>query len=564
MNFQLRNLETHISEFALTEGEFLLERQQISNLVELERHLWIANVGTEPTYEVEVKISPSKVLAATCDCDDFTREKMCPHVAALLLMLRKKRTELQQKKQQREKKKRSTKKLTTGLILDQIGSEDLKAFVKQYAKTNRNFAIALKARFASEISVIDSEEKYAQLLETTIKAARRPDRQISHRGSQKIEKVIEQLLGQAADQIALKQFSEAFIICRSILDKIPPIINKLTGGEEALMRSITKTFDNLNQILDRQPPAALRESIWNYGLEESGKAVYRKIQFDRVFFELLLRLADESDQFDQLLFLLDTQISHYQNQQVDHASFLLMKLNTLEKAGREEATQELIENNLNRQEVLLFAINHAYDHQHYARVKTLATAGLKTSRLRAMHQDLEEMLFQVARREGDKKKLYEFGLKRLLSTSQESYFLQLKEALDSQASWPRRLKKILNALDELPDTIPRRQLKAAIFATEELESELIDLIRNTRSLEILHQHSGQLSANHKKQIAQLYQDLLQSYLSNHLGRKPSQKIRILISQLHQQGAHDLATSLVEDFRRQFPERHSLMEELEIF
>ena len=69
------------------------------------------------------------------------------------------------------------------------------------------------------------------------------------------------------------------------------------------------SFLPLGDTFRKQPPPSLKETIWDYGMEESGKLVYRRTGFDHNFFELLFRLLEEPDQVDQFLFHLDTEPS---------------------------------------------------------------------------------------------------------------------------------------------------------------------------------------------------------------------------------------------------------------
>ena len=179
MNFLLQKLESHIDEGALIEGESLLEAGAANGLFELEKHLWLATVDG---HEVELKVSPSKVLGGTCECERFAEEGMCEHLAALMMAVRRKQQAHKQKREQEKKESQGPRKLTTGIVLDNVNLEELAEFVRDYAKANRNFAIALKARFASIVTEIGGNEKYMQLLESTIKAVRKLDRSISMRG----------------------------------------------------------------------------------------------------------------------------------------------------------------------------------------------------------------------------------------------------------------------------------------------------------------------------------------------------------------------------------------------
>jgi hypothetical protein len=63
-------------------------------------------------------------------------------------------------------------------------------------------------------------------------------------------------------------------------------------------------------------------------------------------------------------------------------------------------------------------------------------------------------------------------------------------------------------------------------------------------------------------MEKLYVSTLQNYLKNHLGRKPSQRVRELLEHLFKIGMEDTADRLLLYFRKTFSQRQSLMEELE--
>ena len=92
MNFPLQNIEAHLDDESLLHGEQLLQEGKVLELLEAEKHLWLAHVEDGRALEVEVKISPAKVIAASCECERFRQKKMCGHVAATLLKLRQERS----------------------------------------------------------------------------------------------------------------------------------------------------------------------------------------------------------------------------------------------------------------------------------------------------------------------------------------------------------------------------------------------------------------------------------------------------------------------------------------
>ncbi|RMF29260.1 MAG: SWIM zinc finger family protein, partial [Bacteroidetes bacterium] len=177
MNFPLKNLELHLPEECLVLAERLVEEHGVEELRETEKHLW---VGWVAGLEVEVQVSPSKVLAASCECEEFQGQGMCPHVGAVLFALRR---EQQQRKERKRTRKPPTRRLTVNAVIEQAPPEELLAFVRQYAKTNRAFALALKARFAGAVSTPDEREKYSRLLETALQGHRDEKDNITFRGA---------------------------------------------------------------------------------------------------------------------------------------------------------------------------------------------------------------------------------------------------------------------------------------------------------------------------------------------------------------------------------------------
>ena len=239
-------------------GEQLFEQGFVGNPKQLARTLWVANVVDK---EVEIQISPSKVKAYTCDCNIFKDKKICEHIGAMLLALRK---EIEQKKLDNPPKKVRTpspKQLTVNSILDNAPPGQVYAFLKAYAKANRSFSLALKARFAGAVPMEDGHEKYRQLLEACIKGNRLTNGQISYRGWQQVGKLCQQLMGQTDDAIALENYQEGAMILQGVIEKITPIIGKSKGDEAVLKEVVDSAFFKLSELLSAQPAPDLREAL---------------------------------------------------------------------------------------------------------------------------------------------------------------------------------------------------------------------------------------------------------------------------------------------------------------
>ena len=562
MNFSLQKLEAHIDESALLEGEALFEAGGVKQLFELEKHLWLAEVEAEDRYEVEVKISPSKVLAATCECEEFLKHKECSHLAAVLLKLRQYLSALKVKKQRARDAKKSTRKLTTNVILEHIKPEDLTAFVRDYAKTNRSFSLALKAKFAGQVSQISSNEKYLQLLDGIVGMARRPDRSISVRGVQKINKVLVELLGQIGDNIAIENYKEALFQIQSIIEKIPPILKKAADDKGLLTTSLKETFRALDELIQSSIPPALKADIWDYAMEESKKLVYRSNRIDINFYELLLKMTKEKVKLEQLVQHIEEQIKRYKKEDRDYSKLMLTKIHVLDKGGKKAAIRALVKENLANPKVLFYAIDQYRKQKRYDRAKSLALDGLKSSKDKSVSGKLEEVLLQLAEDMGEVDTILEFAEKRLIATLDSKYFFKIRE--NFSGDWEEKFAELVQTLQKLPYSMKRRDLVAIVYNEEGRKEELLAYLQKMTSIDLLKEYGPLLVQDFKKETRELYKKLLNQYLRNHIGRKPSLKIRGVIAKLMEAGEARLAESLVEEFRESYSERHSLMEELEVF
>ncbi len=561
MNFPLQYLESYLDEASLLAGEQLLEEEGVHDLQEVSRNFYIAKVRDGKIYEVEAKISPSKVTATTCDCNRFQEEKQCGHIAAVLMVLRQHVVQTLAARAPEAAGEETPRRLTTGAVLDQVNHDDLVAFIKQYAKTNRNFALALKARFAPNVSNIDSREKYLQLLDSTIAAARRPDRTFNQRGANSIYKMLLEIHHQIEDALTLRYLAEAVVMAQSIIEKIAPLLRKLQALEQEIRQQVLEAFEVLEMVLELSPPLDLRESIWAYCLRECPKLLYRNVQLDQYFLRVLIEMAAEEEEVEQLLDLLDRQIHRYFFEKRELAKILLAKLSLLEKLGRVEDVQNFVNENITNEEVLLFAVRQSLSKGNYSRVKMLANIGLERSENKDTIALLEETLLKIALSEQDLASIAHFGKRRLLQTFDFEYYKMLRERLAHD--WTAYFPEVLETLRLLPSFKEKMRLLAAIYYEEGFLKELFTYLYETQSLDLVQEFGHLLLPYDREGVYHLYNNLFQHYLNYHIGRKPSEKIRAIIHRLYESGAAEIADALVENLRANFSERHTLMEELEL-
>ncbi len=555
MNFLLNEIELHIDDSLVEQAEKLLEANAISQLIETEKHLWIATVEDDFSYEIEIQITPSKIKAYTCDCNAFAHKEVCTHITAGLLKLRKQQQRNEKKKKQ-PKKIKKPKKLTTNSILKNINADDLIAFVRSYARDNRNFAIALKARFASAVNLEDSEEKYIQLMDTAINNAQTQASKISARASAVLHRFTTSLFEQAEDAIIEKNYAEGIFILKAIVLKIMPLLKWMEGSKKDMILLINTCLNSFKSLIDADIAPQLRTLIWNFAFDQSRKSFYRNNKLEDSIYDLLLAYANTSEKNQQIIAAIDDDLKS--KTATENLNLLLIKMSLLEKEKRMEEFQLLIKENLSNPNLLLVAVQKSLKSQQLSYAKHLAKHGASISTEQEHLYRFKVSLLEIAKLQKKQSDIIKYANECFLLGFELEYLLLLKQEVKD---WKSTKEILISQIQTLPFSLAKRDVLAAIFELEKDYPALLNYVSSTRSVDLLNKYSTILLDFDNEKTSVAYINILSEYLQNHIGRQAAVKVRTMLERLQINKEHKLVEKLLLHFRKEFSERHSLMEEL---
>jgi hypothetical protein len=563
--FKLQDLERHLAEPVLLGGEDWQAAGAVKDLTEVERHLWTAKVGEEQRVEVEVQITPGKVRSFSCECEEFAERGICGHVAATLMELR---SLLNHRKREREAKKMAVaeraaekkNKLTLDAVLEEVPTGELLAFIREYARHHRQFSLALKARFTPQVDHIQSREKYGQLLNTAISVSRKADRRISLRGVQKLAKVLEEILFQAEGFFFAAHYTETVDAAGVILEKITPILNKVDNGREKLEVYLQQAFTLLNKVAKADAPPALKRKLWDYALEESGKLFYRNQSMDVSFFKLLYRLALDEEQREKLLKLVEEHLEIKTTQPRSEEELLLIKLKLLEQTGDPDRLNRFFNQNVRNRSLLKKAVHHARKQGDWSAANQWVELALEQDSTTEELQEWKKIALEVAQDSGNDQAILPLAMDLFVDSGQARYFdLALAQSEDSTQVSDEVLQRLVL---QAPRPLRQEAIATVLSRTNRLD-ELFRFLEQSNSLSLLQNYDHHWRQHDQDKLYPVYRKLVMNYLKDHLGRITSRKIKNVIDFLYQTGRSGMAERLVEEMRSTYPERHSLMEELDI-
>ncbi len=568
MKFLLKDIELHLEDEIIEQGEQLLARNQLEQLIEIEKQLWAARFMVQTkVIEVELQLKAKRIQDCTCDCDLFQKTKCCPHVVASLLAVR---TKLKEKDAARKAKaaqrlaKRNTSalKLSPGHILDTISHEELKHFVKRYATSNRQFGLSLKAKFARKINLPDPLEKYRSILDSTINTHLKSRKKFTISIVRQIAKIMEMIFVQLEDALSLQELTEVFAIIQVSFEKLYPLLRRVERKNSTFLGLMVDNMNYFEELLKQEMAPSFRTQLWEFGLAEMQRSNYLSYQLSSDWYRILRQFAKEEQQLDQLLEVLASQLKEDFLSDHQHTQLLVLQLNLLEQRGDQAAIDAILETHQNKPEVLLAAVKDAWKKKDLAKAAQLAEQALEHTQVLTVRNNLEEILLQIALQKKQKKAIKDLAIKRFLATYDMAYVDLLKT--HHAKTWDKIFSQLVNLVESQSYSLARRDALAGLFYLEKRPQDLMAYVQKIRSIDLLQRYDQFLIQYDKTACYLLYENLLDHYLEFHLGRKTAVKMRGVFHHLEKINATDLKRKLLKKYRKTYRERHSLIEELADF
>lgn len=611
----LKDFEHHISASTWLAADDLVQAGAVKSLREVEAHFWVGKVEDgEASYETEVIITPNKIKAFTCECFTEGRRLMCPHVAASLVKVRQ---FLDQRTQERQARRDAAaaaalaepSRLTVRDALENVLPEDLEEFVRDYARRDRDFALALKTYFAG--TVTEAENPYALVLESAFPAfakasADKPasakasaDKPLREPDFRRLRKTLDDLEMQMSDAAAQHHHRSTYQIASAILLKTNPLLLRLDDVRRAaVLDNVRSAFQKMTEMGGALPDAVSPQTPRN-SPEKSGQTVpgahlptadaasrngvpgnlpspeLRDAAWDLVFGlgekDLLPpELLREAVQFlgqsasDEVRF---RRISELFDRTPHPAPAFVLHLFLAALAVRQmpQAAVRVLEDYAAQPQTVRDAILQLYYLQHWAAVRAAgehflqptSNSALQTSNtlLPQHRREIEDVLLFIAEKTGDRERQTVLLRQRFRQAGSLDVFQRLKDLL--QADWPAELRQLVAELREAGE----RAKLAAILAAEGDAENLAALLSESEDFALFQRHEGMLTAWDKTIVRDRYTAHLTDFLTEHFGPPASAQVRLQLHSLLRRGEAELVLDVVRALVAAFPDRTTLAAEL---
>ncbi|MDX2136127.1 MAG: hypothetical protein SFV52_15185 [Saprospiraceae bacterium] len=545
----LKDFEFFINPATWNVAQDLVQGGCVKSLREVEKHFWVCLVQDgESAYEVEVMLTPHKIKAYTCECwASSSRRLMCAHVAATLLKVR---HFLQKNAAERvekpEKKNSAAAKLSIQNILLQAEPEALAAFVQEYARTDRDFSLALKTWFAGRYP--GTENPYLLVLDAAIPGAAGA-RTLRNPELRRLRRTLNALQAQLDQAVQEAHYQQGFHIISAIMARIPPLLSRL--DEQAALPLGQFAEYAVGRLLE-WPSARLSPEL-NAARRDALTDWYLKPGFPQALtngaIALLAACGLEADYYRQLREYFD----RYDGQ----TPMLNLFLGVLAHRDMPEAVVRVLENSPLPPGDLVNALRSLQKNGYGAAAAQAADHfRQKIPSGQGHRKELEDIMLSQAEKDGDRALVTRLMQERYLQQPSPDLLARLKKAADPR-EWPTVRQELASALH----IANNRNALLQLLSGENLQEELARELSVETDLALLHRYEERLLPEHQPAMRQRYGLLFDEHLKDHFGRQASIFVRNVIGSLLQRRHTDLAVDLVRDLIQRYPDRTTLAEEL---
>jgi len=546
----LKDFEHNISPATWYAADDLVQAGRVKNLREIERHFWVALVETdEGNYESEVMITPHKIKAYACECFTEGRRLMCPHIAATLIKIRQFYEQREESRRVKAEQKPSTEltRFTVQTALDNASAEALADFVRDFARRDRDFALALKTRFAAHVT--ESENPFALVLDSVLPKPTAKTK-ISEPDFRRLRKALDGLEEQLDITQAALDYRGMFQIASAIFLRINPLHANAEGNRRsALLHFCQKSFEALGAIYSSAPSPELRESVWETLFTIGNKSVFPP-ELERDALRFLGESAKDEAKFEKLRAMFD------HTPYPAPAFMLQLFLSALAVRNMPQAAVRVLEDYVEKPDMVKAAFLQLYYLHHWEAATLVGEYFLGKNIFLVGHsRELENVLLFIAEQTGDQARQTVLLRHRFLLSGSSDVFEKLKTAAEDR--WPEIRDQLLAELRDKGDT-PKT---AALLASEGDLEKLAELIENQGDLNMLQRYESAFLLEKKDFVQERYVGFLGQYLSEHFGAPAAQFVRLRLSELLQKGEEEMVVKIIRELTKLFPERISLPGEL---
>ncbi len=557
MKIPLNEFELVINETILKRGLNYFKNGFVTNLVEVSNGEFEAIVlGTED-YTVNLEIKNEIIVEHNCDCP-YDMGPVCKHIVAVIFYLQKDLLEISKNTVKKPRKKR-TKSVNQQIkdILKKIPQNELNVFIEDHCKSDRKFRNYFLASFDHH-DENQSKEFYQKQIHSILKSAAGRYGFIDWSSMKYVVSAIQPFLDNAEKYLANKNFKNAFYISIALLEEITETLQFADDSSGELGYFIDSSMEILSQISDQKIPDPFREEMFSYCISSFDKKMFSGWDWHLGILYIASGLAKNESEANRIIKSLNTINDEYEKEQ---AQFFKLRLFRKYKSVNE--IDKFISDHIGNSRIRNDEILKAVENKNFDKSIKLAKDGIVYDKKDkpGLVKDWYNWLLKIAQIQKDVTKITEYARFLLIDNfmPEQDYYQILKNNIEIE-NWYPFLEELISEISS-DNNWRSIELKRKIYINEKWWDKLFLMLKQNFTFENIRENEKYLAKDYSTELIAFYNMGIPDFLKNNIGRKHYQKACRYIRRMKKLGGTNEAKLMIEQLRKEYPQRPALMDEL---
>lgn len=557
MNIPLNEFEQIIDEIILKRGLSYFKNGYVTELSEISNGEYEASVlGTEE-YTVNLKVKNNIIVEHNCDCP-YDMGPICKHIVASIFYLKQDELNLnQQNIPLVKKKKRKTASQQLKEVLDKVSLQDLKEFIKEQSKMDRQFRNLFLSNFA-HLNESQSKEFYQNQIKSVINSATDRHGFIGWHEMKYLEQGIDPIITIAEKQLESRNYLNVIYICTALMEEMTEAIQFSDDSNGSIGGIIDSSYEMLYDITSKNISDDIKTELFNYCITAFEKRLFDGWDWHTGILNIAYEITDNENEADIIIKCLDTVNGEYERERAQ--SF---KLDIISKYKDKKEVQKFIDRHITNSSIRNAEIEKSIKNKDFEKAIKLCKGGIEYDKKDkpGLVKNWYNWLLKIAQSQNNKSKIIEYSRFLFIDNfhPEQDYYQLLKQEIE-----PNKWKDFLEEI--IKEITPKGgwrydELVRKIYINEKWWDRLFFLLKENTSLENIENNEKYLSKDYSQELIQLYSDRLVKYVERFMGRNHYQTACRYLRRMKKLGGNEKVNELIEYFIKTYSKRKALLDEL---
>ncbi len=558
MKITLDYLEEILEGPILERGLSYYENGHVTDFIEIsDNEFEITVVGTEE-YTVYLKIENDEVVEYFCNCP-YDMGPVCKHIVASLHHLKENDFYFNNQSKNSTKIEKSTS-VTQQLneILQKVSHRELKEFIVAQGKADKQFRNLFLSSFAHFISESQSKEFYQKQIRLIVSSATDRHGFIGWHEMKYLEQGLDPIIIIAGNQFENKNYKTAYFICVALMEEMIEAFQFSDDSDGVIGGIIDSSHGMLSEIASEDLPEDFRNEFLDYCIATFEKKLFEGWEWHIGILYTAYQLIDNEEEADRIIKCLDNIKEEYEKNIAQ--SF---KLEIIKRYKDKEVAQRFINENITNSSIRNSEIEKAVRNKDFDRAIELSEDGIEYNKKDkpGLVKKWYNWLLRIAQIQNNSTEIIEYARFLLIDnfSPEQDYYQILKQEV-APSKWNGFLEEIIEELT--PESGWRyNELVRKIYINEKWWDRLFLYLKQNVSLQNIKNNEQYLAKDYSQELVQLYSERLVKYVDRYVGRNHYQTACSYLRRMQKLGGVEEVNRLIAIFRKNYPRRSALMDEL---